>query len=424
MAKETGRIGSPKRKILLYGTGREGDTGSAEKGDFLVYSQDKYSALPFNLYDLTIVFGGFLTEKFEGGVFYRAETEESKRNRKEAGKRVKDVQSSLEKGKHVCVLVSAYGKDIFVDMLLEKFGVTQSDLSKSAQYTNCKAKAFDEFIKSYGTTNVIFSRQPGMQVISEDPKGGVVAFALSQEGSGKIIFLPCVFLLRDDEYREKLLTALYDSAFSYLKSEVKTVPQYIYDVRLPGEEEILEQEKQHVAKIKEISLLKSRFMQLKEGLVAGGDELVSVMLDAFKAAGIEVWKEEKHPEDFWLVSGGYRSVLVHVAEDGANLRREHVRKADHHREEYLPNDDRFPVLLIINSFTGVKSWEEKNVEIGKWEIPFAVKMNVFVMRTTDLLEMSALFSLRTLTIDDFFKLILQGGGWLRVKDGKLVLVTE
>ncbi|MNN83557.1 hypothetical protein D3C81_2006090 [compost metagenome] len=83
-------------------------------------------------------------------------------------------------------------------------------------------------------------------------------------------------------------------------------------------------------------------------------------------------------------------------------------------------------MLIVNgNIKNSKSIEDKeqNQEVAPDQIKHAVKMNILIFRTIDLLNLLNLYLSSQITKDDILQIIKLGGGWYKCNiNGKQLLV--
>lgn len=125
-----------------------------------------------------------------------------------------------------------------------------------------------------------------------------------------------------------------------------------------------------------------------------------------------------------LDANGQLAVLGEIKGKSGGVKREYINQADSHRERAkLPED--FPTLLIINTHTrNTRTLQEKDKEIPSEQVKHAVKMNVLVLRTLDLLNLLALVQKGRVTTADILELLRSNVGWLRIIGDKIQIQKE
>ena len=163
---------------------------------------------------------------------------------------------------------------------------------------------------------------------------------------------------------------------------------------------------------------------MKRVLSATGDPLVDAVLNVFARTPLSARRIEQFREDLTLVdSNGGAVAIVEVKGVNGGVTREQVNQADSHRERsgYQPD---FPALLIVN--TGMKkskSIEDKNIAVANEQAQHAVKLNVLILRTLDLLNLVNLLLSGKLDEAQFASLLIENRGWLEVSATEWVVRT-
>lgn len=131
--------------------------------------------------------------------------------------------------------------------------------------------------------------------------------------------------------------------------------------------------------------------------------------------GIRTQRHESYVEDFWLVDErGAQLAICEAKGLSDNVKREHVTQLVHHREERdLPDD--FPSMLVANTFAAAETERAKDKQrIGPNECRKAVRNNVLILRTLDLVRLSDQLERGIVTTADILGLITNEIGWLKV----------
>ena len=79
-------------------------------------------------------------------------------------------------------------------------------------------------------------------------------------------------------------------------------------------------------------------------------------------------------------------------------------------------------LLSNTHIKNSRSVEEKNQKVAQEQILYAVKMNILILRTIDLLGLTRLFLSEKITTDDLIKLITENKRWLRIDNESVKIV--
>ena len=167
------------------------------------------------------------------------------------------------------------------------------------------------------------------------------------------------------------------------------------------------------------------YISLKGALAYQSDPLVEVIRDLLdRFFGISLTIDEKFIEDATLrdIDGNIQAVFEIKGVKG-NFARANVNQVDSHRER-LNMLASVPGVLIMNTFMGVNSLQEKDQAPHPDIIKKAVADRVLLIRTLDLLRYADGIEKGTLTKDDLTKVILTEAGWLKVENDKAQVVKE
>jgi hypothetical protein len=155
----------------------------------------------------------------------------------------------------------------------------------------------------------------------------------------------------------------------------------------------------------------------KSLLVQANDALTTGIIDLLGRCGIATHRHEVFREDFWILDEeGKRSAVCEVKGIKANVGRKEVNDADTHRAENdLPQS--FPCILFANTFrTRASSLADKEHQIEPNTREHAVRQNVLIVRTLDLLRLFDRLDTGDLTRDRVLELLTQNCGWLQVAE--------
>src|SRR5690606_21464074 len=142
----------------------------------------------------------------------------------------------------------------------------------------------------------------------------------------------------------------------------------------------------------------------KSTLLLSGDDLVGSVAEVFRSGfKFEVNSNDDLREDLKLLDeNGQVFCLCEIKGTNKGITREYINQADSHRERAGFNSD-FPTMLIVNgNIKNSKSIEDKeqNQEVAPDQIKHAVKMNILIFRTIDLLNLLNLYLSSQITKDD------------------------
>jgi len=414
--------------ILVYGIEKKGlsmPDNAIETRNYLLSFEEFKTPSRFNDFDGVILFKGIF-ENFQwqsGG--YESYLKHSC-NHDELDKRKKEAKLLTEQGGFLCFLLD----DVFIDdeggrdfkgSDLTKYYLNYSDLRRKnfgRRFTNLDIKSdeFRSFLKVYGAANTYFEAYYGnidMRVLVE----------AASRCSGMIMdrtdyFLPTLIPDNRPEIITEYFTLLAEGlTSSYNKLQI-LLPEWIKDFSFDEEAGMKDEENAMQNRFLQLRERANKLDQFKSVLALTGDDLVESVIRLFtEGFGISVDGKDELREDLKLLNSASEPFcLCEVKGTNKGVKREHINQADTHRER-SEFDEMFPSLLLINThIKNARSVMEKDQEIAVEQILHAVKMNVLILRTIDLLGMLRIFLSGKINKEEFVNLLSQSRGWLREED--------
>ncbi len=141
--------------------------------------------------------------------------------------------------------------------------------------------------------------------------------------------------------------------------------------------------------------------------------------------GIPTRREEKYIEDLWLCDSNGKDIVICEAKGlNKNVRKEHVTALIQSRQSReLPED--YPSLLIVNTFAEVGTVVDKDKQVVPPNVlDWAVKNNVLIVRTLDLIRLADLVELDRISSEKILDMILTGRGWLQVTNDQNTILND
>lgn len=141
--------------------------------------------------------------------------------------------------------------------------------------------------------------------------------------------------------------------------------------------------------------------------------------------GIATKREEQYLEDFWLTKDDEGIVICEAKGLSKNVKREHVTQLIGNRQRRdLP--DNFPAILVVNTFSTAETvFEKDKQQIPSDVVRWAVRNNILIVRTLDLIRLADLIELEELTQEQVLERLLKSLGWLTVtRENKIREVRE
>jgi len=421
--------------ILVYGIEKRSLTALIEPlraRNFSISFESFNTSRRFNEYDGVILFQGIF-ERFELKSNYINTHLTHSCDTDELDKRKKEAQLLVENGGFLCFLLNEVfidrddGRD-FSGSDLAKYHLNYSSFYREnfrqrIAHVDIKSDDFRGFLNVYGAATSHFchyNKYIEWSVLAE-AAGEVAGMVINRN----YYFLPTLIPDNRPDVIGEYFTFLTEGLTSSYNKLQKTLPAWVEEfsfddeARLSAEREALES---RISEIDQRHIVLSRY---KSVLALSGDELVAsvskVFVDGF---GIAVDTKDEHREDFKLLDGNSKPIcLCEVKGTNKGVKRDYINQADSHRER-SNFDAEFPTLLIINTnIKNARSVTEKDQEIANEQILHAVKMNVLIMRTIDLLALLRIYFNGKLTLNKVEDLFTNNIGWLRVSGDEYVVVT-
>ncbi|MCA9501250.1 MAG: hypothetical protein KC588_18815, partial [Nitrospira sp.] len=239
-------------------------------------------------------------------------------------------------------------------------------------------------------------------------------------------FLPTLIPDNRPEVIKEYFTFLVEGLTSSYNKLQQSFPEWIEEFSFHEEAVLATELKSLKIRISEIQKRRSVLSRFKSILTASGDELAASVHKIFvHGFGIAVDTKDELREDFKLLDKTGKPVcLCEVKGTNRGVKREYINQTDSHRERSA-FDEKFPALLIINThIKNARSVSEKDQEIANEQINHAVKMNVLIIRTIDLLGLLRMYLSHKLTLKEVLDLVTNNSGWLRVSGDECVVVTN
>src|SRR5262249_20068044 len=149
---------------------------------------------------------------------------------------------------------------------------------------------------------------------------------------------------------------LFLAVIAHHEGVAHSVPAFLAELRLPGEQEVLSEIAQREGELEELRdqaahLEKFRHLiarlsgnPLEERVI----ETLNVILDGSSYNAED--REDVRAEDFWIVGPDGDLALAEVKGQNTHIRLEDVNQLDNHRDEVGEHAADMPGLLIVNIF--------------------------------------------------------------------------
>jgi hypothetical protein len=353
-------------------------------------------------------------------------------DRDELDKRAKEVIALIEERGLVCLLltepfIDATERVAFPDTDLSKrllswFKINRDGFATRTTHVRSKVNELLEFFKLYGAACVclIPTHKEQTKTLASVPNGKAASVVVG----GSVFVIPTMLPSTNVEAVEEYFTILADGVVSLWERLKEELPEWATGYRFPDEDSLIDTEVKLCNEISEIEARLKTFERLKRVLVLQSEPLVDAVIEVFDTLlPLKARREEAFREDLTLLdSTGNPVALVEVK--GVNkggVQREQVNQADSHRARAGLAPE-FPSLLIVN--TNIKasmSLADKDQPVAPEQIQHAVKMNILILRTLDLLNLGSLLLCGKLSPESIVELLTKSSGWLRVGETAEVL---
>jgi hypothetical protein len=289
------------------------------------------------------------------------------------------------------------------------------------------APAFARYFELYGRTHVQFNR-PDHALTLGELDGEQCAFALAA-GAGAIYVLPYTVANLEASHA-RLVQDLVEAVRAHRGGADEPLPDFLADLRLPGENVVLEEIEQLSSRLKELRTQAGRLERYRHliGRLSGDpfEKLVidslNVVLDATDHHAED--REDVGAEDFWIVAPGGDHALAEAKGIGSHVRRRDVSQVEMHRAQIQgEEDDELPGLLVVNIFRSTGELKRRQLPVSDDIARHAARLNVLILRGWDLYQLVARALTDPETGRQFLAQLSAGGGWLEVTAEALSLHT-
>lgn len=377
-----------------------------------------------------------LFEKFKLVDSYWDPWTEHSYDRNELDKREKEADILVKNGGFLVFLLHQPFRDhIYENMQTRNFRDT--DLAKrflnwdslyredlGQRYTGLKTirDEFLRFFELYGAVWSAFSYFGALSWRNLAVRNGKPVSMIIDD---RLFFIPCLLPDQGSERKEEFYRLLTDATVTCIKKLHVELPTWADQFVFPREQDIIEEGTQLYERLEALEKMRSELSRIKRVLVGDGDALVEDVVYALSAAfEYKVTSDENYREDIQILNEkGEPVIFGEVKGTTRGVKREFINQADSHRER-AGYSSSFPTLLIINThIKNSRTLEEKDQEVASEQIRHAVKLNVLVIRTLDLLNLVVLVQKNSITSGDLMKILQTEAGWLRVS-GDMIKVHK
>ncbi len=239
----------------------------------------------------------------------------------------------------------------------------------------------------------------------------------------KLFFLPYHTTQKSFESLYSLITITIESVTNYILNNTVNIPDWVKNYQFTSEKNcnlrIIELEKQIEVESKKLEELE----RFKSILCNQGDSLVSEVVKILRSFfGQEVDDKDEKLDDFSILNeDGVVICSGEIKGVSGNCKRAYLSQLNANRD-MKDYPDEMKGLLIINDNLKNRDIRKKfESEIPNDCLKYAMKENINIVRTIDLLNMMKIYELKSMHDRKLFfkKLILGGSGWLKC-DGETI----
>lgn len=224
---------------------------------------------------------------------------------------------------------------------------------------------------------------------------------------------------------DRIINDLTKALETFRKNIVFEAPVWINEIRIHKEEKI----DTEIAKLenrlrpKKTELTKQ--LRLKSAVWLKHNELRDVCMEIFDEMGIRTLKDDIGMEDFWIVRRANSKVCIcEVKGKDNDLVRGDIREFVANREAAI-EDDKFPSLLIANTYNKANTLQAKDQYIPSNVIESAFKNHILIVRTLDLLKILDMYQSSIVSKQEITdKIIIPTGGCVRIKYDEIKIVRK
>ncbi len=352
----------------------------------------------------------------------------------ELDKRTNELNLLLEKGGFVCFILNKefidtcsskiYSNTDLCKIALNNKGINRNNFKNRLTSLHCRRDEFTNFIKLYGAASSYFTKSYAIEWREiADFNNQIVGMVLFE----RMFFVPSLIPNTNDHIIEyfNLLTKALTASFNKLRIDI---PLWAAKFSFEKENELLERKTKLLDEIEIINKKIQQYNQYKKVILGSGEILVenvaTLLRDGFS---FRIDSKDEYKEDIKIIDENNNSlVLIEVKGTNRGVKREHINQTDSHRERAGLASD-FPSLLVINThIKDSNNMEHKDKVVPKEQIKHAVKMNILILRTLDLLYLLRHLDNSKISRQSIMDIFCSEVGWLKVdSDGwKIINFVE
>jgi hypothetical protein len=288
-----------------------------------------------------------------------------------------------------------------------------------------RSPSFYDYFRAYGVSATTFTEAANGEVLGAIHGDEAGAICLPVE-RGVLYLLP-YHVASLQASHAPMIDAALRAVTAHQEGGQAAIPEFLDGIRVPGETELLAEISDAERNLDEQRREATRLARFR--LLIGttsGDALEALVIETLNLILSETElraedREDVGAEDFWLTASGADVALAEAKGIGSHVRREHVNQVENHRAERDRAVEDLPGLLVINVFRGSEDLDQRGLPVSDDVIRHAVRLNVLVLRTLDLLNLvrQHLAGLHPgASVEEHLR---AGGGWLEVTEDQIRL---
>lgn len=341
---------------------------------------------------------------------------------------VTKLNYAREMGTHICVIFGDNYSHIgpIVEILLPANIRIEED--EKSQDIVSNSKEMMRFLSIYSNLVLMFEYQQDenpnfIPILRAKDQPYVYKGLVDISMSGYLFLLPAFPVpTSETEFIIELIPALIDEISLLRLPETPIIHdfQFTLEKGLTGEREKLSKSLHKIDDQLKIYNNRKSILYLRDDPLA---DKLSEWID--EELGIPTRREEQFIEDLWLCDSHGKDIVISEAKGlTRNVRKEHVTALIQSRQLRELSED-YPSLLIVNTFAGVGTVVDKDKQVVPPNvIEWAVRNNVLIIRTLDLIRLADLVELGEIISEEILELILTGKGWLQVTLDQIININN
>ncbi|MBW8015456.1 MAG: hypothetical protein FVQ82_04655 [Planctomycetes bacterium] len=426
-------------KILVYGIDKKNLQlpNNIQKRNFKLTFDSYATKKRFDEFDAVISFQGiFESLSWESTGYLGDQYLDCKYDKDELDKRNNELHILIREGGFVCFILCERFEDSS-QSYHHRVSYTSTDLCKialnydsfyrknfSERYTslNIKQAEFGNFLTRYGAACSYFENyNEGLSIKTIAELGSrLTGFVLGDS----LFFIPT--LIPEQNCLEEYFTILAEALVSVRKKMLFEIPAWVDSFEFSDETVVKEENEALLDRINNNKNRIQLFREFKKILIFNSDALVGAVATILERGfGFSIDDSDELKEDLKILDEqGKPIIFVEVKGTNKGVKREHINQCDSHRERADLSPD-FPSILIINThMRKSRTIEEKDQDVAKEQIKHAVKTNVLILRTLDVLKLLSLKLNNNIPSNEIINLLSDNHGWLKVSDEKWEILEE